>query len=390
MAIRVTKNKIILLVGMIFLLLLWRIHGSGGGARNTLGKETPPVRTTEAMVQTVPYFLNALGSVVPSSDVVVQSRVEGQLVAIHFSEGQRVKKGDLLAEIDPRPFASALEEAQGRLAADEAQLANAKRDLARYGQLSQGDYVARQQYDSQAAQVRQYEGVVKADRAQVENARLQLEYSRITAPSSGRVGLRSVDVGNQIRPSDSAGLVRITEIEPCDVLFTLPEAQVHTVIKAMQQSSGEDLPVQAWDREQTRILARGYLLSLDNRIDTDTGTVRLKARFGNSDHTLFANQFVNIRLRAQLLPEAVTIPSAAVQLGMEGPYVYVLKPEGEKSGIVRRQSIEPGVTTAALTVVKKGIASGEIVVVDGLDRLRDGIRVSVAASMESVRAEPLE
>lgn len=390
MTIRMTKAKIILLGALILLMLFWRFWSGGGGNRNSFGKDTPPVRTTVATVQAVPHYLNALGSVVPSSDVVVQSRVEGQLLAIHFSEGQRVKEGELLAEIDPRPFATALEEAQGRLAADEAQLANAKRDLDRYGQLSKGDYVARQQYESQTALVRQYQGVVKADKAQVESARLQLEYSRITAPSSGRVGLRNVDVGNQVRVSDSNGLVRITEIEPCDVLFTLPEAQVHTVIKAMKQASGAKLPVQAWDREQKNILARGDLLSIDNRIDTETGTVRLKARFANDDHALFANQFVNIRLRAQLLPDVVTIPSAAVQLGIDGAYVYVLEPEGDKIGIVRRKKVEPGVATAILTVVNKGLTGGEIVVVDGLDRLRDGIKVSVAATMESVKAEPLE
>lgn len=390
MAIRVTKTRLTFLAGLFLLLVLWRIVGNGASNRNILGKDTAPVRTAVAIVQTVPQFFNALGSVVPSSDVIVQSRVEGQLVAIHFSEGQRVKEGDLLAEIDHRPFAMALEEAQGRLAADEAQLANAKQDLLRYGQLSKGDYVARQQYDSQTALVRQYQGVVKADRAQVENARLQLEYSRITAPSSGRVGLRNIDVGNQVRISDSNGVVRITEIEPCDVLFTLPEAQVHTVVKAMKEARGGRLPVQAWDREQKRILARGYLQSLDNRIDTDTGTVRLKARFGNEDHTLFANQFVNIRLRVQLLSEAVTIPAASVQLGVDGAYVYVLKPGDDKGGVVQRQAIEPGFSTATLTVVDKGLAGGEIVVVDGLDRLRDGIKVTVAARMESVKAEPLE
>ncbi len=390
MAIRITKKKIAALAGLIVLLLISRIVGHSGSNRNMIGKDTPPVRTTVATVQTVPHFLNALGAVVPSSDVVVQSRVEGQLTAIHFSEGQRVKEGDLLAEIDSRPFVMALNEAMGRLAADEAQLANAKRDLGRYGQLSKGDYVARQQYDSQTALVRQYEGVVKADKAQVENARLQLEYSRITAPASGHVGLRNVDVGNQVRVSDSNGLVRITEIEPCDVLFTLPEAQVHTLVKAMKQSQTEALPVQAWDREQKHILARGSLQSLDNRIDLETGTVRLKARFENRDHALFANQFVNIRLRVQLLPEVVTIPAAAVQLGVDGAYVYVLKPEGDKSGTVQRRTIEPGVTTATLTVVDKGLTGGEVVVVDGLDRLRDGIKVAVAARMESIKAEPLE
>lgn len=387
---RLDKSKIGLLLVLLLLLIMWRFVGGSGGGRGGMGQETPPVRTTVATAQTVPHFLNALGTVIPSSDVIVQSRVDGQLVALHFTEGQRVSIGDLLAEIDPRPFAAALEEAQGRLAADEAQLSNAKRDLARYGKLSKGDYVARQQYDNQIALVRQHTGTVKADRAQVENARLQLEYSRITAPASGHVGLRNVDVGNQIRSSDSNGLVRITEIQPCDVLFTLPETQVHMVIKAMRTTGGQPLPVQAWDREQKKMLARGALLSLDNRIDADTGTVRLKARFANEDHALFANQFVNVRLRAQILSNAVTIPSAAVQLGVEGSYVYVFTPEGEKQGMVHRRAIATGITTATLAVVDDGLAAGEFVVVDGLDRLRDGLKVKVAATMENVKTEALD
>ena len=386
----VKSKKLLFLVLLLLLLIVWRVAARNGGARGGMGQETPPVRTTVATIQTVPHFLNALGTVIPSSDVVVQSRVDGQLVALHFTEGQRVKTGDLLAEIDPRPFEAALEEAQGRLAADEAQLANAKRDLARYGKLTQSDYVARQQYDNQAALVRQYAGTVKADKAQVENARLQLEYSRVTAPASGHVGLRNVDVGNQIRASDSNGLVRITEIQPCDALFTLPETQVHMIIKAMKTGGGQPLPVQAWDREQKKILSRGELISLDNRIDAETGTVRLKARFVNDDHTLFANQFVNIRLRAQVLSNAVTIPSAAVQLGIEGSYVYVFTANGEKSGVVHRRAIVPGIATSTLTVVNEGLADGEIVVVDGLDRLRDGLKVKVAATTENIKAEALD
>ncbi|SCM73991.1 MdtA/MuxA family multidrug efflux RND transporter periplasmic adaptor subunit [Desulfovibrio sp. 86] len=390
------------LVAVVLVLLAvvagWKLLGRGGG-RPGMNMDAPPVRVATSLAQNVPHFLNGLGTVLPSGDVLVTSRVDGQLQHLHFAEGQRVKAGDLLAEIDPRPFQASLDQALGNLAKDRAQLENARNDLARYAKLAQGNYIAAQQYETQRALVRQFEGVVRADQAAVDSARLQLEYSRVTAPISGRLGLRNVDEGNMIKASDANGLVRITEISPCDVIFTLPESQVPLVVQALRHS--ESLPgsppllVQAWDREQKRLLAVGQLLSLDNQIDSATGTVRLKASFANKDGALYPNQFVNARLLVRILPGAVTVPASAVQLGTRGAYVYVVR-QNEKGPGEKGQDeaqiclVTPGVSSGGLTVIDKGLEPGERVVVDGLDRLRDGTAVRVAATVETPRAESVD
>lgn len=357
------------------------------------GMGTPPVRVAEAIVQNVPYFLNGLGSVQPSGDVLVQSRVDGQLIKLHFKDGQRVNAGDLLAEIDPRPFQAALEQAEGTLARDRAQLQNAQRDLARYAKLAKGDFIAGQQYESQKALVTQYQGTVVSDKAAVDSAALQLEYSRIKAPISGRLGLRAVDEGNQIKANDPDGIVRITETEPCDVIFTLPESRLPLVLAALRAS--EENPrhppvlAQAWDREQKALLAIGELLSLDNQIDSSTGTVRLKARFPNSEHKLFPNQFVNIRLLVDIIKNATTVPDAAVQLGSKGSYCYVIKKEEDRE-IAEFREIVPGIISDDVQIVEKGLNPGEIVVVDGVDRLRNDIPVKIAATIETPRVSEYE
>ena len=373
--------------------LLWRCGGSGP-ERPGMGADAPPVRVAIAVAQDVPHFLNGLGTVLPSSDVLVKSRVDGQLLKLHFQEGQRVAAGDLLAEIDPRPFQAALTEAEGHLARDRAQLENARRDLARYAKLTKGDYIAGQQYETQRALVRQYEGTVEADQAAVDSARLQLEYSRITAPVGGRLGLRAVDEGNQVKSSDASGIVRITEVSPCDVLFTLPESQVGLITQALRRREADPalppLLVQAWDREQKHLLGVGELISLDNQIDAATGTVRLKARFANADASLYPNQFVNARLLVQTLHDAVTIPAAAVQLGSRGSYVYLVKKEerdGHEVDVAILREVRPGIEAGRIAVIDSGVAPGDMVVVDGVDRLRDGIRVRVAATVETPRAE---
>lgn len=373
-----------------------------------------PVRTAKAYVQDVPYFLNGLGTVLPSSDILVKSRVTGQLIRLHFQEGQHVRAGQLLAEIDPRPFQAALNEAKGKLSADTAQLENAKRDLERYSSLIQGDYVERQKYDTQKALVLQYTGAVATDKAQVETARLQLEYSRITAPASGIVGLRKVDVGNQISTTDTTGIVRITEVSPCDVLFTLPETELPKIMRSVREfGKYSALPVEAWDREQREILAHGNLLSIDNEIDRETGTIRLKARFANKNRILYANQFVNARIRITVLKQAVTVPAAAIQVGPKGHYVYVFK-EQKQAGIVPNQQVQTktphqakteaqspignvelrevkvGLETPRLVQVKSGLLAEEEVVVDGLDRLKDGLKVRVAATVPTPLAEPIK
>lgn len=386
---------ILSLLAVAGLFFAWRYYFAGTGEKRGMPMSMPPVRVAEAILQNVPWYLNGLGTVQPSSEVLVKSRVDGQLVRLHFREGQRVKAGDLLAEIDPRPFRAALEQAEGVLARDQAQLQNARRDLQRYAKLARGDYIAEQQYETQRAMVKQYEGTVEADKAEVEAAKLQLEYSRITAPIGGRLGLRNVDEGNQIRASDADGLVRITETSPCDVLFTLPENQLNLVSQALAEreknSSLPPLTVEAWDRENRIQLATGVLLSMDNQIDNATGTVRLKARFKNEYGDLYPNQFVNIRLLVKILENVVTAPAAAVQLGSQGPYCYIIKNassiEHDKSeegtGEAELVKVKTGITVSSVIVIEEGVTSGQLVVIDGLDRLRNGIEVKIAARADT-------
>ena len=388
------RRYLLLLLLALAALVCWRLFIGGGQARKGMNMEMPPVRVAPSLAQNVPHFLNGLGTVLPSSDVLVTSRVDGQLQRLHFQEGQRVKAGDLLAEIDPRPFKAALDQARGTLAKDQAQLDNARKDLARYATLAQGNYIATQQYETQRALVRQYEGTVEADKAAVDSAALQLSYSRITAPVSGRLGLRNVDEGNMIKASDTSGIVRITEVSPCDVVFTLPESQVPLVVQALRAHEDDvdrrPLPVQAWDREQKHQLDLGGLLSLDNQIDLSTGTVKLKARFPNTAGALYPNQFVNARLQVRVLQNAITVPASAVQLGSRGAYVYVAAKNDKGQDAVTVRPITPGITSNTLTVVEKGLEPGELVVVDGLDRLRDGIAVKIAATTETPIAQIAE
>lgn len=388
------RRYLLLLLLVLAALVCWRLFSGDGQARKGMNMEMPPVRVAPSLAQNVPHFLNGLGTVLPSSDVLVTSRVDGQLQRLHFQEGQRVKAGDLLAEIDPRPFKAALDQARGTLAKDQAQLDNARKDLARYATLAQGNYIATQQYETQRALVRQYEGTVEADKAAVDSAALQLSYSRITAPVSGRLGLRNVDEGNMIKASDTSGIVRITEVSPCDVVFTLPESQVPLVVQALRAHEDDvdrrPLPVQAWDREQKHQLDVGGLLSLDNQIDLSTGTVKLKARFPNTAGALYPNQFVNARLQVRVLQNAITVPASAVQLGSRGAYVYVAAKNDKGQDAVTVRPITPGITSNTLTVVEKGLEPGELVVVDGLDRLRDGIAVKIAATTETPIAQIAE
>lgn len=388
------RRYLLLLLLVLAALVCWRLFSGDGQARKGINMEMPPVRVAPSLAQNVPHFLNGLGTVLPSSDVLVTSRVDGQLQRLHFQEGQRVKAGDLLAEIDPRPFKAALDQARGTLAKDQAQLDNARKDLARYATLAQGNYIATQQYETQRALVRQYEGTVEADKAAVDSAALQLSYSRITAPVSGRLGLRNVDEGNMIKASDTSGIVRITEVSPCDVVFTLPESQVPLVVQALRAHEDDvdrrPLPVQAWDREQKHQLDLGGLLSLDNQIDLSTGTVKLKARFPNTAGALYPNQFVNARLQVRVLQNAITVPASAVQLGSRGAYVYVAAKNDKGQDAVTVRPITPGITSNTLTVVEKGLEPGELVVVDGLDRLRDGIAVKIAATTETPIAQIAE
>lgn len=281
-----------------------------------------PVQAAETRISNVPNYLTGLGTVTAANTVTVRSRVDGQLMKIHFTEGQQVKAGDLLAEIDPRPFQVQLAQAQGQLAKDQAILANARRDLARYQQLSKTNMVSKQELDTQASLVTQTQGSIVADQGAVDSAKLQLTYSRITAPIDGRVGLKLVDEGNYITSGDTTGLVVLTQTHPIDVVFTLPEANIASIQQA-QKENGK-LEVEAWDRSNQHLLTTSTLLSMDNQIDTSTGTIKIKARFDNQDDTLFPNQFVNVRLKVSTQSDAVVAPAAAVQMGNEGNFVWVL------------------------------------------------------------------
>jgi multidrug efflux system membrane fusion protein len=383
------KRKIVWLVVCLAAVgIVWRVFFFGPAGPKNDGMYAPPVRIADARVQDIPHYLSGLGLVQASSDVLVTSRVDGELVRLHFAEGQRVGAGDLLAEIDPRPFQAKLDEALGSLARDEAQLQNARQDLSRYAKLVGGDFIAAQQYETQRALVRQYEGTVVADRAAVDAARLQLQYSRVTAPCSGRLGLKQVDVGNQIKSSDANGLVRITENVPCDIVFTLPEKFTSLVIQALREReknpSAPPATVEAWDKEESNLLASGELVSMDSQIDASTNTIKLKARFSNNNESLYPNQFVVARLKARTIRNAVTIPSSAVQIGMRGAYVYVV----DGDGTVHVREVGTGITVSGVCVIDKGLQADARVVTVGVDRLRDGMKVNIAATSQTPVVTP--
>ena len=362
-----------------------RAGAPGPGGRGPAGAERSiPVTVATAERADVPVVLNALGTVSSLRTVTVRSRVDGQLLRVNFREGQMVKAGELLAEIDPRPFEVQLAQAQGQLARDRALLENARLDLERYRTLVEQEAASAQQLDTQQALVRQYEGTVKSDQGQVDNARLQLAYARITAPFPGRLGLRLVDPGNIVRAGDATGIVTITQVQPIGVTFSVPEKDLSPVLQRYRE--GKSMTVRALDREQRVVLATGRLTTLDNQIDVATGTLKMRAEFANADGALFPNQFVNVRLRIDVLKGAIVVPSAAVQRGSPGTYVYAVQDDGT----VALRKVATGPVDGERTVVASGISAGERVVVDGVDNLRDGARVEPIdkAAAERTASQP--
>jgi multidrug efflux system membrane fusion protein len=350
-----------------------------GGARGGPGAGPTPVVATAATQGDIDVIVNGLGTVTPLRTVAVKSRVDGELVRVLFEEGQLVKEGQLLAEIDARPFQVQLQQAQGQLARDRALLENAKLDLERYNTLFQQDSIAKQQVDTQASLVRQYEGAVRVDASQVDNARLQLAYARITAPISGRLGLRQVDPGNIVHAGDTNGIVVITQLEPISVLYTVPQDLLPSVMKRLQ--SGDQIAVEAWDREQKTKLGDGMLASADNQVDPQTGTVKIKARFDNSDHALFPQQFVNVRMKLDTLHDTVIVPAAAVQRGSQGMFVYLVQPDQT----VALRTVKLGPADGQRQSIAEGLKPGDLIVTDGTDRLRPGSQVQVASARPEIK-----
>ena len=353
-----------------------------------MGAMKTPVRVAPVEQSTINVVLNAIGTVTAFNTVVVQSRVDGELQKIHFDDGQKVAEGDLLAQIDPRPYQVQLDQALGQQAFNQAQLANARRDLARYQALFKQNSIAKQQVDSQAALVQQYLGTQKSDQAAVDSARLQLSFTKIKAPISGRLGLRKLDQGNLISQASTDGLVVITQTQPISVVFTLPQAQLPRVLSRFRE--GQAVPVHLYDSTNTVKLADGTLDSIDNQIDVATGTLKLKARFENQDERLFPNQFVNVRVEVSSGEPAIVVPTKAVQQGSKGAFVYRV----DADEVVHVQHVTTGVVDGDRIAISSGLEPGQRVVTEGVDRLREGAAVEVvtgdpvAASAPTVGRRP--
>jgi len=350
--------------------VLKELIGGGTVAVAPVAKREVPVVTGLARRGDMELYLNGLGSVTAFYTVTMRSRVDGELMKVLFSEGQMVTEGQLLAEIDPRPFQAQLSQAEGQLAKDEAALKVANLNLDRYVKLLSTVAVTQQQVDEQKALVQQSEGAVQVDRGVIENVKLQLTYCRITSPMNGRIGLRLVDPGNMVHANDPNGMAVVTQLQPIAVVFTIPEDDISRVQKRLK--TAKTLMVEAFDRDFHTRLATGTLLAIDNQVDTTTGTVRLKAIFQNEDNMLFPNQFVNARLLVDTRRETVIIPSAAVQRGPESTFVYVVKADST----VELRTIVTGPSEGEETTVESGVAPGEVVVTDGVDKLQPGTKVA--------------
>ncbi len=352
--------------------------GPGGGGGNPWNAAVP-VRVISAETTDLKVQFKTIGTATALNTVLVQPRVSGPLLALHFTEGQKVEAGQLLAEIDPAPYQVKLAQAEGQMQQNVAQLKNAELDLALYETLKTQNSISRQQYNTQQALVNQLKGSMKSNQAQIDAAKLELSYTRILAPISGKTGLRKVDAGNLVQANSAEGLVSITQSAPIFVLFSIPETQLQSVRQAVQekQAQQQKLVVEAWDRNDKQLLATGELTTLDNQIDPATGTLKLKAQFANSDDNLFPNQFVNVRLNVAERAGAITIPQDAVQYGAEGTFIYVI--EENKAQL---KMLELGVVDNGRVEVRSGLKGGDQIVMEGLDRLRPGRDVTVVQSSQ--------
>ncbi|HTH95385.1 MAG TPA: MdtA/MuxA family multidrug efflux RND transporter periplasmic adaptor subunit [Rhodocyclaceae bacterium] len=353
--------------------------GGAGGRFGGMGGMPQPVAASPVKLQDVPIWINAIGTMIPRNLVTVQSRVAGELMKVNFTEGQLVSAGQVLAEIDPRPLQAALLQAQGQYERDVALLKNAQVDLERYRTLLAQDSVSRQQFDTQESLVRQYQGTVAVDRGAVANAKLQLDYARITAPVAGRVGLRQVDPGNQVTAT-STNIVILAQVQPITAVFSVPEVNLPTVTQAL--ASKTPTAVEVWDRDFKRKLAEGTLLTADNQIDTTTGTLKLKALFKNDDNSLFPNQFVNIKLSAGTATNAKVVPGSAVLRGAKGTFVYVINTDNKVTAV----PVKTGPVAGDLITIEGDIQAGAQVVTDGADKLRDGAPVNVVTAAQRDKA----
>jgi len=352
---------------------------AAGGGRGAMNRDVPVV-TASSRMGDFNIYLTGLGTVAPFNTVTVRSRVDGQVNTVAFTEGQFVHEGDLVAEIDPRPFQVQLEQAEGQMIKDQAQLNNAKANVQRDREAK--DAISAQQLDTDVATMNQYEGAVKIDQGQIDSAKLQLTYCKITAPISGRIGFRQVDQGNIVHASDATGLAVITQLQPIAVLFSLQQENISAVLR--KTHAGETLAVDAYDRELKNKLAAGTLLAADNQIDPTTGMLRFKAQFENQDFSLFPNQFVNARLLIDTLKSVVLVPNAAVQHGLQSDFIYVVKPDGT----VEMRNVTVGPTEGNDTVITDGLKPGETLVTDGVDKLQDGSKVTLAQGENGPTTRP--
>jgi membrane fusion protein, multidrug efflux system len=350
--------------------------GGGKGGRGGNGQMTIPVAVAKAEVRDLPILLNGLGSVEAYNTVAVKSRIDGQLIKVNFKEGQEVKEGELLAEIDPRPYEVQLSQAQATLFKDQSALKDARLNLERFQQLYKDGVIPKQQFDTQGSLEGQLDGAVRADQAQIDNVKLNLAYTRITAPVSGRIGLRQIDVGNIVHASDPNGLLVITQLQPIAVIFSLPQDNLQAVSQHMNKGR---LAVDAFSRDDQTKIASGYLTTIDNQIDTTTGTGKLKAVFDNRDRSLWPNQFVNVHLLLEVRKNNIVVPSAAIQRGPQGTYVFAVKPD--KTAEMRNVAIS--ISQGNLVAISQGLQAGDTVVTDGQDKLQPGIKVEIRGGAQN-------